>query len=64
MFPLRVLKTPWFERFARKERMSDSSLCEAVARAERGLIDADLGGGLIKQGVARKALANPAAIGR
>ena len=28
-------------------------LCEAVARAERGLIDADLGGGVIKQRVAR-----------
>lgn len=28
-------------------------LCEAVSRAERGLIDADLGGGLIKQRVAR-----------
>ena len=26
---------------------------EAIARAERGLIDADLGGGLIKQRVAR-----------
>jgi hypothetical protein len=29
-------------------------LREAVARAERGLIDADLDGGLIKQRVARK----------
>ncbi len=28
-------------------------LCEAVARAGRGLIDADLGAGLIKQRVAR-----------
>lgn len=50
---MRVLKTPWFERFARKERISESSLCEAVGRAEKGLIDADLGGGLIKQRVAR-----------
>lgn len=29
-------------------------LCEVVARAERGLIDADLGGGVIKQRVARQ----------
>ena len=29
--------------------MVDEALCEAVARAERGLIDADLGGGVIKQ---------------
>lgn len=28
-------------------------LCEAIRRAESGLIDADLGGGLIKQRVAR-----------
>jgi hypothetical protein len=40
-------------RFARKERISQASLCEAIVRAERGLIDADLGGGLIKQRVAR-----------
>ena len=29
-------------------------LCDAIARAERGLVDADLGGGLIKQRVARR----------
>jgi len=40
-------------RFARQEKISDASLCEAITRAERGLIDADLGGGLIKQRVAR-----------
>ena len=28
-------------------------MCEAVARAEEGLIDADLGGGVIKQRIAR-----------
>jgi len=50
---LRVLKNPWFARFARKERISDAVLCDAVARAEMGLVDADLGGGLIKQRVAR-----------
>jgi hypothetical protein len=50
---LRVWKTRWFGRFARKEGISDALLCEAVARAERGLIDADLGGGVIKQRVAR-----------
>jgi hypothetical protein len=31
-------------------------LREAIARAERGLIDADLGGGLIKQRVARQGM--------
>jgi hypothetical protein len=40
-------------RFARHARLTDASLLDAVDRAERGLIDADLGGGLIKQRVAR-----------
>jgi hypothetical protein len=51
---MQVFKTKWFARFARQERITDSSLREAIARAERGLIDADLGGGLIKQRVARQ----------
>lgn len=50
---MRVFKNAWFQKFARKEKISDAALCEAVARAERGLIDADLGGGVIKQRVAR-----------
>jgi hypothetical protein len=37
----------------RRERITDKSLCEAIGRAERALIDADLGGGLIKQRVPR-----------
>lgn len=47
------MKNAWFEKFARKERITDVMLCEAIRRAESGLIDADLGGGLIKQRVAR-----------
>jgi hypothetical protein len=50
---MRIYKTKWFVRFARQERIADSSLREAVARAERGLIDADIGGGVIKQRIAR-----------
>lgn len=49
----RIFKNGWFERFARKERIADASLREAVERAESGLVDADLGGGVIKQRVAR-----------
>lgn len=37
----------------RKENMSTKALWEAVERAESGLIDADLGGGVIKQRIAR-----------
>jgi hypothetical protein len=50
---LRVFKTKEFARFSRKERIGDESLCDAFKRAEDGLLDADLGGGVIKQRVAR-----------
>ena len=52
-FGLRVFKNAWFERFARKENISAEALWEAVERAELGQIDADLGGGVIKQRIAR-----------
>jgi hypothetical protein len=51
---VRVFKNRWFEKFARKQDIGDDVLCEAVGRAERGLIDADLGGGVIKQRIARE----------
>jgi hypothetical protein len=51
---MRVFKTRWLARFARHQRITDASLLEAIARAEQGLIDVDLGGGLIKQRVARQ----------
>ncbi len=50
---MQAFKTKWLARFARREGISDSCLREALERAERGIIDADLGGGLIKQRVAR-----------
>ncbi|MDR3439031.1 type II toxin-antitoxin system RelE/ParE family toxin [Telmatospirillum sp.] len=50
---MRVFKTKEFARYTRHEDITDDRLCEAVQRATRGLIDADLGGGLIKQRVAR-----------
>ena len=50
---VRIFKSRWFQRFARKEGIADAVLCEAVARAEKGQIDADLGGGVIKQRIAR-----------
>jgi hypothetical protein len=48
---VRVFKTKEFARFARKARVSDEALMGAARRAERGLVYADLGGGLIKQQV-------------
>ena len=50
---MRIFKNEWFYHFSRRERISDSTLKDAIARAERGLIDADLGGGVIKQRIAR-----------
>lgn len=49
----RIFKTRWFERFARKEKIRDAALVDAVARAEQGQVDADLGSGVIKQRIAR-----------
>jgi hypothetical protein len=53
MGKLRVFKTKWFQRFARREEIEDSALAEAAARADKGQIDANLGGGIIKQRIAR-----------
>ena len=50
---LRVFKNAWLGRFARKEKISAEVLWEAVDRAEKGLVDADFGGGVIKQRIAR-----------
>ncbi|MCC6587208.1 MAG: type II toxin-antitoxin system RelE/ParE family toxin [Bryobacterales bacterium] len=49
----RIFKTRWFERFAGKEDLDDRALTDAVLRAEAGQVDADLGGGVIKQRIAR-----------
>jgi len=50
---VRVFKTKGFARFARRQQIDDGALCEAISRAEQGLIDADLGGGVIKQRIPR-----------
>lgn len=51
----RVFKSKPFSRFASHAAIEDRDLCDSVHRAERGLIDADLGGGVIKQRLAREA---------
>jgi hypothetical protein len=50
---VRIFLTRGVVRFARRQRIAGASLSEAIERAERGTIDADLGGGIIKQRVAR-----------
>ena len=51
---MQTFKSKAFARFADREGLEDAALCEAVGRAWRGLIDANLGGGVIKQRIARK----------
>ncbi len=46
--------TKWFGRYARRNRIRPASLREAIERADRGYIDAELGGGVIKQRMARE----------
>ena len=48
-----IFKTRVFHRFARKSGLADRLLVGAIVDAERGLVGADLGGGVIKQRVAR-----------
>ncbi len=50
---METFKTKAFARFADKAGISDAALCRAVGDAERGLVAAELGGGVIKQRIAR-----------
>ena len=50
----RIYKNRWFAKFAAREGISDATLVAAINQANRGQVDADLGGGLIKQRVARE----------
>ena len=50
---MRIFKNKAFAKFTRKEQISDAKLWEAVTAAEKGNIDADYGGGVIKQRIAR-----------
>jgi hypothetical protein len=50
---MRIFKLDNFCDFAEKEKISDNSLKSVVKATEEGRIDADLGGGVIKQRLAR-----------
>lgn len=47
-----LLKTRHFHRWARKAGLSDRALFHAFIEMSNGLIDADLGGGVVKKRVA------------
>jgi hypothetical protein len=48
----RTFKTRYFSRWLRKSELTDQALCNAVLEMSQGLIDADLGGGVIKKRIA------------
>lgn len=50
---MRIFVTKPFARFARRERIADEVLRGAATRADRGVVDADLGGGVLKIRVPR-----------
>lgn len=50
---IRVLKNRPFARWAKSEKLTDKALCTAVREIESGLIDARLGGFLLKKRVAK-----------
>lgn len=51
---MRVFKSKHFSRFTRKEGIENSALVDAIREIESGLVDAVLGGGLVKKRVARE----------
>lgn len=51
---MRIFKYRVFHQWAKKEKISDSSLKNSINEIEKRLFDADLGGGLYKKRVARK----------
>lgn len=48
----RVFKTRSFARWLRKTELSDADLCKAVFEMQQGLVDAHLGGNVVKKRVA------------
>jgi hypothetical protein len=48
----RVFKTRHFARWLGKSELTDNLLCKAVGEMLHGLIDADLGGGVVKKRIA------------
>ncbi len=48
----RVFKTRFFCRWMRKTDLTDLALCVAISDMERGLVDVDLGGSIVKKRVA------------
>lgn len=51
---MRIFKTRAFEKFAKRNQITDHDLIQAITHAELGLINADLGANIIKQRIAKQ----------
>jgi hypothetical protein len=49
---MQIFQTKWFAHWASKEGLSSQVLCAAVEEISQGLVDANLGGHIIKKRVA------------
>lgn len=51
---MKIFKNAWFSKYAKREKLSDKSLVQAVNDISNGIISADLGGNLLKQRIAKQ----------
>ena len=51
---MQIFMTKWFQRWAVGEALTEQALIAAVAEIRQGLIDADLGGHVIKKRIATR----------
>jgi len=49
---MRTFKTKWFTKWASSQKLTDETLTTAVAEMGQGLVDAELGGQVVKKRVA------------
>jgi len=50
---MRIFKSKWFSRYARKEKITDKQLKDAIDNVHKGLVDCNYQDGVIKQRIAR-----------
>jgi len=49
---MQAFKTKWFAKWASSQKLMDTTLIAAVAEMEQGLVDAELGGQVVKKRIA------------
>ena len=59
---MQIFKTKWFQRWAAWEALTDSVLMAAVEEIGQGLIDADLGGSVIKKRIGTRGRGKSASV--